>query len=82
MHAILFQMALLPLTMCRFSISTLADSVANRIIPFNRTLRMHIHLGYTMVLVLTAATFFFSASLVYFAAKASNHFVKSSQWKS
>jgi hypothetical protein len=59
MHAILFQMALLPLTMCRFSISTLADSVANRIIPFNRTLRMHIHLGYTMVLVLTAATFFF-----------------------
>ena len=49
MHAILFQMALLPLTMSRFSIAALSDSLVDRFIPMNRMLRIHIHLGYTMV---------------------------------
>ena len=59
MHAILFQMALIPLTMSRYTISTLSESFVTRFVPFNRVLRMHIHLGYTMVLIVFLATAFF-----------------------
>ncbi|CAJ1964502.1 unnamed protein product [Cylindrotheca closterium] len=59
MHAILFQMALLPLTMARFSIASLCDSSLNSILPLNRTLRMHIHLGYTMIFIVFWAVIFF-----------------------
>merc|ERR1711991_373834 len=49
MHAILFQMALLPLTMARRNLATMSDnSYLMKIIPFNRITGMHIHLGYTM----------------------------------
>jgi ferredoxin-NADP reductase len=54
-------MALIPLTMSRFSISALSESVLDRFVPLNRALRMHIHLGYTMVgIVLLDTTFFFT----------------------
>jgi len=59
MHAILFQMALIPLTMARYSIATLSGTVLNRFIPMNRSLRIHIHLGYTMVIVVFFATILF-----------------------
>lgn len=59
MHAILFQMALIPLTMSRYTISVLCDTIVNRFVPLNRALRMHIHLGYTMVLIVFLATVFF-----------------------
>lgn len=59
MHAILFTMALIPLTMCRLSIAYLSETVFNRYIPFNRALRMHIHLGYTMILTVVFATILF-----------------------
>jgi predicted ferric reductase len=59
MHAILFQMALIPITMCRCSISTLAESTVNKVIPLNRALAMHIHLGYTMIIIVFFATIFF-----------------------
>ena len=59
MHAILFQMTLLPITMSRFSIAAFTESFIDRIVPLNRMLRMHIHLGYTMVIVLFASTCFF-----------------------
>ena len=49
MHAILFQMALLPLTMSRLTIANLSTTAFDKFIPFNRMLRIHIHLGYTMV---------------------------------
>lgn len=61
MHAILFQMTLLPLTMSRYSISALSDSILNRFIPLNRAVRLHIHLGYTMVTIVFFATVFFFA---------------------
>jgi len=61
MHAILFQMGLIPLTMSRLSISAASSTVLNRFIPFNRMLRFHIHLGYTMVLIVFLATIFFFA---------------------
>lgn len=61
MHAILFQMALIPLTMARYSIAHLSESFLNRFIPLNRTLRMHIHLGYTMVIIVCVATILFFA---------------------
>lgn len=59
MHAILFQMALLPLTMCRYSLTRLSTTYLNRVIPFNHMIRMHIHLGYTMVIIVIAATITF-----------------------
>ena len=59
MHAILFQMALIPLTMCRFSLATLSDSLVDRFVPLNRMLWIHIHLGYTMVIIVFLATLFF-----------------------
>ena len=49
MHAILFQMALLPLTMSRYSIAALSETVLNDFVPLNRAVRMHVHLGYVMV---------------------------------
>ena len=45
MHAILFQMALIPLTMSRYTISSLSNSKVDRFFPLNKTLRMHIHVS-------------------------------------
>ena len=59
--AILFQMALIPLTMARFSISTLCESIVDNLVPLNRAVRMHIHLGYTLVIIVFFATFTFFA---------------------
>jgi hypothetical protein len=52
-------MALIPLTMSRFSIAALSESVLDRFVPLNRALRIHIHLGYTMVLIVFLDTAFF-----------------------
>mmetsp|Transcript_41778 Transcript_41778/g.87688 ORF Transcript_41778/g.87688 Transcript_41778/m.87688 type:complete len:516 (-) Transcript_41778:72-1619(-) len=59
MHAILFQMALIPLTMSRYSIATLSKGKLNNYIPLNKALRIHIHLGYTMVSIVFFATIVF-----------------------
>ncbi len=59
MHAILFQMALIPLTMCRCSISALSESALNRVIPLNHALVMHMYIGYTMVIIIFCATLLF-----------------------
>jgi hypothetical protein len=61
MHAILFQMTLLPLTMSRFSIASLTESIVDKIVPLNRTLQMHIHLGYTFITIVILASVFFFA---------------------
>lgn len=60
MHAVLFQMALVPLTMSRYSIASLSDSAICKFVPLNRIIRMHIHLGYTIcgLLVLSTILFF------------------------
>jgi hypothetical protein len=59
MHAILFQMALIPLTMSRYSIAALSGGLVDKFIPLNRTLRMHIHLGYTTVIIVFLGTILF-----------------------
>lgn len=56
MHAILFQMALIPLTMCRFSLAQLSTTILKNYLPFNRITAMHIHLGYTMFTIVFVAT--------------------------
>ncbi|KAL7545999.1 hypothetical protein ACHAWF_009342 [Thalassiosira exigua] len=43
MHAILFQMALLPLTMSRYTISSLSNTWFDRFFPLNKMMRIHIH---------------------------------------
>jgi len=57
-------MALVPLTMSRFSIAALSDSLMDRFVPLNRALRIHIHLGYTMVIIVFFATAFFFAFFI------------------
>lgn len=59
MHAILFQTALLPFTMARFSIASLSQSFLDNLIPLNRTLHMHIHLGYTFITIIILAIILF-----------------------
>ncbi len=57
---VLFQMALIPLTMSRYTIATFSNSKLNKYLPLDKALRIHIHLGYTMVSIV------FSASIVFF----------------
>ena len=45
MHAILFQIALLPLSICRFTLAQLSHTPPRKYVPFNKTTAMHIHLG-------------------------------------
>ena len=52
MHAILLQLGVLPLTMCRLVISKASATFLNTIIPFNETLKYHIAIGYTLVFML------------------------------
>ncbi|CAB9518019.1 generating NADPH oxidase heavy chain subunit [Seminavis robusta] len=59
MHAVLFQMALIPLTMCRYTIAGLSESVVNSVVPLNRMIRLHIHLGYTICILLVLSTILF-----------------------
>ena len=59
MHAILFQMAIIPLTMSRLSIASMSTSFWNRYMPFNRMTRLHIYLGYVMVSAVTVSTLVF-----------------------
>ncbi|KAK3247728.1 hypothetical protein CYMTET_42781 [Cymbomonas tetramitiformis] len=56
MHAILFQMALLPLTMSRHAVSVLSDTLLGHFIPFERVVALHIHLGYTMCTIVFGST--------------------------
>ena len=58
-HAILLQAALIPLSMSRYSIAALSESIVSRYIPFNRALRVHMQLGYAMVLIIVLATLIF-----------------------
>jgi predicted ferric reductase len=59
-HAILLQMAMLPLTMSRFSIACLSDTIINRFIPMERAQCVHIIVGYTMgALTILANLLFF-----------------------
>lgn len=59
MHAILLQMALLPLTMARHSVAMLSETFVAKLIPFQRMTAMHIHLGYTMVTMVFLSTVLF-----------------------
>lgn len=54
-------MTLIPLTMCRFSISALSGSIVDRFIPFNKTMQMHAYLGYVMVSLVVFALVAFIA---------------------
>jgi len=73
-HAILLQMALLPLTMARFTIASLSDLAFGRLIPLNRAVQMHIYLGYTMVALTFLATIGFFAFYGFLCAKGEQQF--------
>lgn len=58
-HAILFQLAVLPLTMCRLSIASLSDTFLCRFLPLNSMTDYHIAIGYTLVIFLLATVSIF-----------------------
>lgn len=58
-YAILIQLAIIPITMSRYSIAALSGSVVENFIPLNRMLRIHALLGYAMFFItITAAMTF------------------------
>jgi len=54
MHTILFQLTIIPLTMCRLLISKLWLSPIGDYFPFNEMTKFHIALGYTFIFLLFA----------------------------
>lgn len=54
-------MALIPFTMSRYSISCLSGSKLNRYLPLNKSVAIHIYLGYTVMLIVFLATIIFIA---------------------
>ena len=52
-------MALIPLTMARYSLGVISDTFAEKLIPFNRITDFHIWIGYTFCTVLFGSTAFF-----------------------
>jgi predicted ferric reductase len=62
MHAILFQMALLPLTMARQTVAALSNTyIGRKFVPLHKVVAMHVHLGYVM------CGFVFAATIIFFA---------------
>ena len=59
MHALLLQMAIIPLTMARHTLGALSNTFVQKFVPFNRVTDMHIWIGYTFCSVLFASTGFF-----------------------
>lgn len=59
MHVVLFQLALLPLTMSRFFITKLSQTSMKHVIPFHNIMGMHYYLGYFMVFTVFFTTVFF-----------------------
>ena len=59
MHFILFNLALIPLTMCRFIITKASKTFLKSFVPFHESTKVHIALGYitTFLLVVSTITF-------------------------
>jgi predicted ferric reductase len=55
-HAMLLQMAVIPLTMSRMSIAALCDSALAIYVPLTRAVRLHILYAYTMICLIVLAT--------------------------
>ena len=55
---VLFQMALIPLTMSRYTIAALSSSRLNYYLPLDKSLRIHIYLGYSVVSISFMAIFY------------------------
>jgi len=61
MHAILFQLALLPLTMCRATLASLSTTKLSLVLPFAHVTDFHIFLGYVFCTVMILAVILFFA---------------------
>ena len=55
-HVILFQLAVIPLTMCRLTIVHASGTFLKRLIPFNHILKSHIAIGYGIVVLVRCYT--------------------------
>ena len=61
-QAIMFQMALLPLTMARQTVAALSNTyIGRKFVPLHKIFAMHVHLGYVMCSLIFAATIIFFA---------------------
>lgn len=61
MHVILFHLALIPLTMSRFTIARASKTFLGTFVPFHEATKIHIFLGYVVIFLLTASTVGFFA---------------------
>jgi len=61
MHAILFQLALIPLTMSRYTLAVLSTSDSFRWFPFQHLVQFHIQIGYTFCFIMVLSVIFFFA---------------------
>ena len=63
MHVMLFQMTLLPLTMCRFLLTQLSLTPLKRVLPVNEMLGAHAYIGFVTVALSLLVT---SSYLIYY----------------
>ena len=71
MHAILFQLALVPLTMCRSTLAWLSTSSPLRgVFPFEHILQFHIFVGYLFCTIMVLSVIFF---FIFFGKVCSDH---------
>eukprot|EP01134_Creolimax_fragrantissima_P004739 CFRG4739T1 len=70
MHSLLFQMALLPLSMCKYLITVLRSTRFKRLVPFDYFVRAHIYLGYQMGIQLVVA---FIVFVLFFGTLCAKH---------
>ncbi len=69
MHAILLQLGVLPLTMCRLLIANLWNTPLGRYIPFNEMTKCHIAIGYSFMVLLFGTSIVF---VMFFAVLCDN----------
>lgn len=68
-HMIHLHLALLPLTMCRFSVAHLSNTFLHRYLPFESLLKCHAWLGYAVILLVFLA---FCTFMAYYGILCSN----------
>lgn len=79
MHAILLQLALLPLTMCRYAISGASNTIFHKFIDLDGLIKYHIGIGYCFVALLFGSTMVFIGFFGFLCSQGEDKFCKNFQ---
>jgi len=79
MHAILLQLALLPLTMCRYAISGASNTIFHKFIDLDGLTKYHIGIGYCFVALLFGSTMVFICFFGFLCSQGEDKFCKNFQ---